>query len=119
MSHRVIFVDPELWTTPKEIRMTGDRDEFGKAPADVVPPSPSTREQILQWNDQIGATVTISVPGQMISDLDGLPAGMTPSEVYTVPLPGRLQVFRDQLDAAGLTEDDVPNLTIIDRPVKD
>ncbi|MDN4521415.1 hypothetical protein QYF68_26855 [Mycolicibacterium austroafricanum] len=90
-------------------------DDPSKAPRDVVPPAPPTREQILQWNDMVGTTVTVSAPGEVIPGPDGFPAGMTPNETYTVPLNTPLQVFRDQLDAAGLTADDVPHLTIIDR----
>ncbi|WP_460358984.1 hypothetical protein [Mycobacterium sp. ZZG] len=90
-------------------------DDASKAPRDVVPPAPLTREQIVELNDTVGTTVTFSVPGEVIPDSDGFPAGMTPNETYTVPLTTHLQVFRDQLDAAGLTADDVPNLTIIDR----
>jgi hypothetical protein len=58
--------------------MTDDQHS-AKPPKDVVPPVPLTREQIIQLSDMVGTTVAISVPGEVIPDPEGFPAGMTPN----------------------------------------
>lgn len=112
MNHRVIFPPTDYWTTPKETKMTDHRR--GKPPTDVVPPAPRTREQILRMNDAVGTAVHVSEPGEILTDTDGMPIGVGPTTTSSATL-GSWPVYRDQLDAAGLTPEDVPNLTIIDR----
>ena len=87
---------------------------FRKPPKDVVPPAPLTREQLLRVNDAVGTAVHVSEPGEVLTDTDGVPIGVGPTVTSSATL-GSWPVYRDQLDAAGLTPDDVPNLTIIDR----
>lgn len=113
MNHRVIFVPDDYWTNPPQ-ENTNMIDHPRKAPPDVVPAAPPTRHQILSWNTASEQMVLVTEPGQMITDPDGYPCGVSESRSYFEPI-GRLVVYRDQLDAVGLTDDDVPNLTIIER----
>ena len=87
-----------------------------RPPRDVIPPPPPSREDILRWNAAMaaGTTMNISEPGEILTDPDGVPIGVGPSSTTRETI-GCMPVYRDQLAAAGLTEDDVPNLTIIDR----
>ncbi len=85
-----------------------------RPPRDVVPPPPPSREDILRWNDIVGTTMNIREPGEILTDPDGVPIGVGPTSTTRDTI-GSMPVYRDQLAAAGLTEDDVPNLTIIDR----
>ena len=101
-TRRVIFPDPDIWgrSTTKENPVN--------IPRDVVAPTPPTREQILRWNAAPGMELSVSVPGEINDE------GVGPTTRYhdtVAPLP----VYRDQLDAVGLTERDVPNLTVYDR----
>ncbi|WP_133167772.1 hypothetical protein [Mycolicibacterium austroafricanum] len=75
---------------------------------------PLTREQILRLNDAVGTAVNVSEPGEVLTDTDGVPIGVGPTTTTRATL-GSWPVYRVHLDAAGLTADDVPNLTIIDR----
>lgn len=88
---------------------------YEKPPKDVVPPSPPTREDILRWNDMVGTVMNVSEPGEIILDPEsGVPLGAGPTATTRDTI-GSIPVTRDQLAAASLIEDDVPNLTIIDR----
>lgn len=102
--------------------MTDDKDydrsegfsERHRPPPDVVPPQPLTREEILRMNDVVGTVQPVSQPGEFDEDADGFPLSVGPSS--TAPeFIGALPVYADQLDAAGLTPDDVPNLIVYTR----
>lgn len=84
-------------------------------PADVVPPTPLTpeerREHLLAMNANAG-WAEVTIPGQVIVDPDGVPTGVEPSRTETVHRGAA--VTRSELERAGLTAQDVPNLTIID-----
>ena len=112
MTRRVIFVPDDYWTNPplEKHRMTDNR----KAPRDVVAPTQPTRKQILEWNAMVGTVLPVSQPGDFRVDADGAPLAVGPSS--TAPeLIGALPVYADQLDAAGLTPNDVPNLIVFER----
>jgi hypothetical protein len=89
-------------------------DSMKRAPRDVVPPTPPSREQILRCNEAVGSVMPVSEPGEMDADSEGIPIGVGHTST-TQEFIGALFFYRDQLDAAGLTDDDVPNLTVIDR----
>lgn len=85
-----------------------------RRPKDVVPSTPPTREDVLRWNDTVGTVVNVSQPGDIPTDPDGIPLGVGPTSTTRDTI-GLIPITRDQLAAVGLTEDDVPNLTIINR----
>lgn len=87
--------------------------DHNNAPRDAVPPPPPSRDEILQWNALVATAATISEPGEVIST-DGVPIGVGPTTTTRATI-GALTVYQDQLDAVGLTADDVRNLTIRDR----
>lgn len=94
------------------------RDLFNRlddAPADVVPPSGMTRQDYINQNDATGKTVTVTIPGEVIYDVDGSPIGVEPPQVSEATFAGAC-VTRAQLAAVGLTPEDVPNLTVLTSP---
>lgn len=94
------------------------REMFARArevPRDVVPGPGPTRDDLVRWNATVGQVVTGTIPGRLIEDVDGMPLGVEPSREIT-SIFGGASVTTAQLDAAGLTPDDVPNLDVIDPP---
>ncbi len=79
-------------------------------PRDVVPPRGLTREFVLAMNDAVGKPVDITTPGSFAVDVDGLPAGVGPSETHTAPL--TVSLSRAELEQVGLTPADVPNINV-------
>lgn len=95
------------------------RSVFGSPPPrDVVRGSGLTREAVIHQNDMTGKTVQITIPGHVIEDADGNPIGMTPSETSTGTFGGTCMTLRE-LEAVGLTPEQVPNIRVIDEPRKD
>lgn len=90
-------------------------DRAESAPPDVVPPTGLTREDLLRMNDNTGTWTEVHTPGEVICDADGIPIGMTAGETNTVYF-GGATVTPAQLEAVGLTPDDVPNLDVVDPP---
>lgn len=90
-------------------------DRAEPAPPDVVPGAGPTRESWLRMNDAVGTWTEVHTPGEVICDADGIPIGMTAGEVNTVYF-GGATVTPAQLEAVGLTPDDVPNLNVVDPP---
>ena len=81
-------------------------------PADVVPSSGLTREDLLRQNDAAGTWVAVTTPGELLFDPDGMPIGV--GEAETVPTNvGSTTVTRAQLEQLGLTEQEVPNVHIL------
>jgi hypothetical protein len=80
-------------------------------PRDVVPTKGLDRDTILTMNANVGKVVTFHDPGTVISGPDG-PVGMTESRTvestWTPPI-----VPRAALEAAGLTEAEVPNVRVV------
>lgn len=87
-----------------------DRDEI---PRDVVPGSGPTREDLLRQNEIAETWQEVTTPGEMTVDVDGLPTGFGPPTTEHVYV-GSSVITRSQLKGAGLTEKDVPNLTVIE-----
>lgn len=76
-----------------------------------------TIDALRRMNDAAEVGVTIRMPGDLIEDVDGRPAGMVPNvttdaEVYAV------YVARHEVDALGITPEqlaaDFPNIHVID-----
>lgn len=90
------------------------RDDQGPPP-DVVPPErrPMDRAELLRLNDQSG-WAEVTIPGEVILDADGIPTGVGPSRTETVHR--STTVTTDDLESAGLTPDDVPELVVVEPP---
>lgn len=85
-------------------------------PHDIVAPRPWTTALLDQINDQFtnaGAEVTMSTPGQLLEDVDGLPLGVTAPTLETGTL-GAPTMHGRILEALGITPDEAcerwPNL---------
>lgn len=92
------------------VRALLDRED--RPPRDVVPPGPGpSRETLLAMNDAVGTVVEQVIPGEVLVDLDGVPVAVEPSRTETSVF-GGATVTRADLDRAGLTEADVPCLTV-------
>src|SRR5699024_9544014 len=53
-------------------------------PADVVPPSPLTLADLDEANQAAGVSATVTTPGAMTFDVDGIPTGFDPPTTNTV-----------------------------------
>lgn len=94
------------------------RSVFGKnppPPRDIVPGSGLSREDLLRQNANVGSVVDFHIPGEILEDSDGNPIGMTPSRTEKTIF-GGASVTPAQLEAVGLTPDDVPNLDVVEPP---
>lgn len=72
-----------------------------------------SREALLALNTAHGQPIRMTTPGKVIEDRDGIPAWMTPPTTRSGRLHG-ITITRTELDATGLTADDVPNIRILD-----
>lgn len=87
---------------------------FGSPPPrDVVRGTGLTREDVIRQNDLTGQAVQITVPGEIVEDTDGSIIGIT-SATTESGIFGGTYMTRSQLDAVGLTPDDVPKIRIIE-----
>lgn len=84
-------------------------------PRDIVPGAGMTRETMLRQNAAVGTWSQVTVPGEVLLDVDGCPIGMTASTTEGVYFGGVI-VTRSQLARLGLTPEDVPKLHEIDDP---
>lgn len=85
-------------------------------PADIVPGRGLTRDDLLAQDAAAGTWAEVTIPGEVVlSPETGLPIGFGEPTTETVYRGGSM-VTHTQLAAAGLTPDDVPNLTVIDPP---
>lgn len=86
-------------------------------PADLVPRSEPTqeerREHLLSLNRAADSERMMTTPGEVLEDVDGNPIGMTAPTTELVFI-GAATITPDDLERAGLTEEDVPNLNITD-----
>lgn len=94
-------------------------DPDGVPPEDIVPRPERTRaekrEHLLALNDAAGTVGTFTHPPRVHFDVDGLPNGIEPPVTEPTWI-GSAVIARHELEAAGLTEDDVPKLTVVDPP---
>jgi hypothetical protein len=106
--------------------MTDDRDNaawirnllHSDIPRDIVPGSGLDRDTLLHQNAMVSDIAReVTIPGEVIEDVDGNIIGMTASRTEHVSFGGAV-VTRAQLDAAGLTPEDVPNLHVLEPPTK-
>lgn len=99
--------------------MTHDDLNRPFAPRDVVPPTGMTRESLKRQNDAVNTEVTITTPGEVILDNDGIPNGVGPSTTTTGALGGIVITDTDQR-RLGITEhelaNDFPNVRVVTIP---
>lgn len=88
-------------------------------PADVVPYPELTRaerrEHLLTLNECADTWTEVTLPGEVVLDVDGIPIGVSAPRTECVYRAGSVITERD-LERAGLTADDVPKLTINPNP---
>lgn len=82
-------------------------------PADVVPRPPLTLGTLRRLNDLAGQHVTVTTPGQVIEDADGIPIGVEPSATTEATMAGAV-FTRAELDRLGGHPDNFPNLRFIE-----
>ena len=81
-------------------------------PDDVVPTKGLDRETILALDAAVGTVVTFTEPGTVITGPDGGPIGMTEARIVEATLTAPM-IPRAALEAAGLTDAEVPNVRIV------
>lgn len=88
-------------------------------PADVVPQREPNRderrEHLLTLNANADTWAEMTVPGDVILDVDGMPIGVSAPRTEGVYRAASVITERD-LERAGLTADAVPNLTVVPTP---
>lgn len=78
---------------------------------DVVPPAPKTADDYRRLNAVAGQQVVIETPGNVVTDVDGIPLSVGPTVKETAmfaPPP----VTRAELARVGLQPGDVPRLPL-------
>ena len=75
----------------------------------------SKRDLYLHFNQAAAkrSELTMTEPGEPVTDVDGNPSHVTQGKTVTGVFAGAT-FTRREIEAAGLTADDLPNLTIID-----
>ena len=90
-------------------------DKAEAVPSDVVPVTKATpaemRAHYLHMNEIAGTWVEFTTPGEVILDPDGMPIGVGESRTE-LAYHGGVVVTRAELEATGLTPEDVPNVRI-------
>lgn len=84
-------------------------------PADVVPKAGITADTLLRLNSAIGQQISHQEPGEIMTDLDGVPIAAEDPTITEATLGGAV-VTAAEVKAAGLTPDDIPNIDVIDFP---
>lgn len=79
-------------------------------PPDVVPRQGVTADTIRALDSAQYQTVSITVPGDVLTDPDGLPVGMTEPRTVTGTLTARISGA--DIDRNGLTREEVPHVRI-------
>lgn len=72
-------------------------DQHEPPPPDVVPPSAVTPEVARLLRENVGETITVTFPGDVIEDVDGIPTAVAPPQTYTAIL-ASLQLADDNED---------------------
>lgn len=92
--------------------MTDEPVMPGPVPPDIVPRNPVTAAAIRLLDTAQHQPVTITIPGDVLTDPEGVPVGMTEPRTVTGLLAAR--VARADITRTGLTEEEVPNVRITD-----
>ena len=87
------------------------------APRDIVPGEGLTIEALRRQNDMTGKVVPITIPGEVILDVDGMPIGVEPSTTTRGYFGGTV-ITQADVDRLGIDPDDFPNIKIMDWPTR-
>ncbi|WP_231447298.1 hypothetical protein [Brevibacterium zhoupengii] len=72
------------------------------------------KKQLLELNNIAhGGMVTFTEEPEFLEDVNGMPLGIDVSETHTQKLDG-ITVTAAEVRAAGLTPEDIPNLTVME-----
>lgn len=71
-----------------------------------------TRQQLIALNKAAGGPSIHKTPGEVLTDVDGVPTAVAPTEVKRTITYGVI-VSKYEVQNAGLTPSELPNLTII------
>lgn len=82
-------------------------------PEDVVPRRGLDADTIQMLDAAQGQQIEITIPGNVLTDPDGVPIGVEAPTVATGSLAG-VTIARADLAATGLTPQEVPNVRITD-----
>lgn len=88
--------------------------DMTRAPRDVVPARGLDRKALIELNAAVGGYVEVHVPGEVVADVDGVPNAVGPTTVESASL-ARCVVMAADVERAGLTAADLPNIKIIER----
>lgn len=84
-----------------------------ETPRDVVPPAGPSAETLRRLNNAIGKPIQQKEPGELIEDTDGNPIAVEQSKTHAATL-GTVTITAAEVEAAGLTPADLPNLEILE-----
>lgn len=88
------------------------RCTFGDPPArDVVPGGGLTVEALRRMNDAAGTVVELTIPGEVVTDVDGLPIAVAPPRVERAELGGAV-ITQAEADRLGIDPADFQNIHI-------
>lgn len=87
-------------------------DPHESPPPDVVPRRGLTLETLAALDRMAGRTVTVTEPGEILLDPDGIPCGVGASTT-TSALMARACVSRAELESLGGNPADYPNISFI------
>lgn len=99
--------DTEIRDYVRALFGTGNRP-----PADVVASTGLTREDLERQSANYGKPVTGTIPGEVITDPDGIPIAVTQSRTVTT-ISGGTIITAAQAEQFGIEPDDLPGITII------
>lgn len=112
----VSFVDNEENPDRDALRDLFAADE--QTPRDVVPPTGLTRADLERQSAMYGKSVEGTVPGDVITDPDGNPIGVTESRTVSA-IYGGTAISQAEADRLGITPGELPGIYIIANPRKD
>ena len=82
-------------------------------PQDIVPPKGLTADTLRHLNATIGQQIEQREPGELIDDVDGNPLAVGAPQHHIGTL-ANVAVTAAEVQAAGLTPADIPNIDIIE-----
>jgi len=82
-------------------------------PKDIVPPKGLTADTLRHLNATIGHQINQHEPGELIEDVDGTPLAVGASQHHIGTLADVVVTAAD-VEAAGLTPADIPNIEVIE-----
>lgn len=89
------------------------------APKDTIRGPGLTREALKRMNDATDSVVTVTEPGEVIFDADGIPNGVAPSRTTQAFMGGAI-ITQGDANRLGLSPDEMateyPNVRVIDVP---